>query len=358
VIGATTSSPSAFWFLTRGSGVVTLVLLTAAICLGVTATLGWQRPRLPRFVVAGLHRNITLLAVVFLAVHVLTTVADRYTSIGFENALIPFTASYRPLWLGLGALASDLVLALVLTSLLRVRLGYRTWRLTHWFAYASWPLALVHGLGTGSDARFGWMVALAAACITAVAAAVTLRALHDGLRPRPLALLAAAAALTLALGYWYEGGPARKGWAARSGTPPSLLLTAGVRSAATPVAPSLPTHFSSHLSGSLRQSSPDQAGFVTVMIDATLRGKVGGEVRVALKGAPTAGGGVAMSASGVAFEGASAPVVYEGRIVALEGTEIVAVLEAPGHGALRLTLRLEIDQRTGHVRGSVHGVVS
>ena len=115
--------PSPLWYATRGSGVVTLVLLTAAVCLGILTTVRWRTDRLPRFVVAGLHRNLTLLAVAFLAVHVATAIADGFAPIGLRDAVVPFLSPYRPLWLGLGTLACDLLIAVVLTSLLRARLG-------------------------------------------------------------------------------------------------------------------------------------------------------------------------------------------------------------------------------------------
>ena len=222
------STPSPLWYATRGSGVVTLVLLTVSICLGVLTTVRWRTGGLPRFVVAGLHRNVTLLAVAFLAVHVGTTIADGYTPIGLKDAVVPFLSSYRPLWLGLGTLACDLLVAVVLTSLLRARLGYRVWRVTHWLAYASWPLALLHSLGTGSDARFSWMAALAFVCIAAVAVSVLLRvgrAAGDA-RVR-LAGAAAAVLLPLLVLLWYQGGPGQKGWAARAGTPTSILAANG-----------------------------------------------------------------------------------------------------------------------------------
>ena len=131
------------WYLTRGSGAVVLVLLSASVALGVAGLIS-RGALAPRFAVAALHRNVSLLAVVFLGVHIATTLADTYAPIGLKDAFIPFLSSYRPLWLGLGAVACDLLLALIVTSLLRVRLGLRTWRLTHWFAYACWPVALLH----------------------------------------------------------------------------------------------------------------------------------------------------------------------------------------------------------------------
>jgi sulfoxide reductase heme-binding subunit YedZ len=109
-----------------------------------------------------MHRSVSLLAVSFVAVHVVTTVADGYVPISIASAVIPFTSGYRPLWVGLGAIAFDLLLALVITSVLRRHVGYGTWRLVHWVAYACWPIAFVHALGTGTDVAAGWMTAILA----------------------------------------------------------------------------------------------------------------------------------------------------------------------------------------------------
>jgi methionine sulfoxide reductase heme-binding subunit len=155
------SGPSPYWYLTRGTGVVALLLLTAGVLLGVLTSTRWGTPRWPRFVVSGLHRNVTLLALAFVVVHVITTIVDGYAPIGLRDAVLPFFSSYRPVWLGLGAVAFDLLLALIATSLLRARIGQRVWKLVHWLAYGAWPIALVHAFGTGSDAGSGWFDLLA-----------------------------------------------------------------------------------------------------------------------------------------------------------------------------------------------------
>ena len=178
-------SPSPLWYLTRGTGVVSLVLLTLVVLLGVTSTFRWRSARLPKFLVHGLHRNLTLLALVFLAVHIVTAVIDSYAPIRLIDAFVPFVGTYRPLWLGLGAVAFDLLLALTATSLLRSRVGPRLWRALHWLAYAAWPVAVVHGLGTGTDARSAWMELLTAACVLAVAGGVLFRVAGGGTRRVP-----------------------------------------------------------------------------------------------------------------------------------------------------------------------------
>jgi len=168
-------SGKALWYLTRGSGIVSLLLLTASTLLGITTAVRWASTRWPRFVVEGLHKNVSLLSIVFLGVHIATAVLDGFVPIRWIDAVVPFASQYRPFWMGLGALSFDLLIAVAVTSLVRVRLGYRTWRAVHWLAYACWPIAVIHGLGTGSDTSQGWMQILDLAAVAAVAAAVFAR---------------------------------------------------------------------------------------------------------------------------------------------------------------------------------------
>lgn len=165
-------SVDALWYLARGTGVVSLVMLTVVVVLGIGGRSGRPVFGLPRFAVVAVHRNAALLAVSLLAVHVLTLFFDPYAQLKLVDLVVPFVGAYRPAWLGLGTLALDLMLALVATSLLRHRLGLRTWRAVHWLAYLTWPMALLHGLGTGTDAGETWLRAVAATCVAAVLAAV------------------------------------------------------------------------------------------------------------------------------------------------------------------------------------------
>ena len=165
------------WYLMRASGVVSLLLLTAVSALGV-ATASRLRPgRAPRFVTLGLHRNVSLLAVVFLAVHVLTAIVDPDASVRAVAAVLPLPSQRYALWLGLGALALDLVIALVVTSLLRQRIPPRLWRTVHFLAYLAWPVALVHAAAIGTDSGAAWMLAVDATCVAIFGGAVALRLL-------------------------------------------------------------------------------------------------------------------------------------------------------------------------------------
>jgi methionine sulfoxide reductase heme-binding subunit len=165
----------ALWYLTRGSGVVTLLLLTAAVVLGLLTSGRFAREHWPRFVVEGLHRNVSLLASLFLLIHIATSVLDSYVSIRWLDAVVPFGASYRPFWLGLGALSLDLFVAVALTSLVRRYVGHRVWRLVHWSAYACWLLGMIHAMGAGSDSGQAWMVLVYLVCGAAVLGALVWR---------------------------------------------------------------------------------------------------------------------------------------------------------------------------------------
>jgi methionine sulfoxide reductase heme-binding subunit len=208
-------SSQALWYLTRGSGAVSLVLLTLALVLGILTSARWARDRWPRFVVDGLHRNLSLMSTVFVAVHIASAVIDGYVPIRWIDAVVPFDAVYRPLWLGLGALSLDVFIAVALTSLLRARLGHRVWRQVHWLAYGCWVLAFAHGLGAGSDRGQPWMLAINAVAAVSVAAALAWR-MAVAARPAPRAPRSGALPGGSGLGFvsWPHGG--RQGWTARS----------------------------------------------------------------------------------------------------------------------------------------------
>jgi predicted ferric reductase len=224
-VSLATAGPSIYWYLTRSTGAVALLLLTFAIALGVIDVRRFSTPRWPRFLVDSLHRSVSLLAMVFLAFHILTSVLDSFAPISLIDAFIPFAGSYRPFWLGLGAISFDLLLAVTITSLLRQRMGYASWRAIHWLTYASWPIALLHGFGTGSDVKSTWLLLLSVACLVVVLAAVLSRAI-DGWPEnlgRRSAALGGAGFFSLFLLLWLPGGPLGSEWARRSGTPSSLL---------------------------------------------------------------------------------------------------------------------------------------
>jgi predicted ferric reductase len=162
------NSSTALWYASRATGVVALLLMTAVLLLGLLVTRQGRLPGLPRFAVSGLHRNLSLIAVVFVALHVLTAVMDSYVHIPLTSAIVPLAAPYERLWLGLGAVSFDITIAVIVTSLLRRHLSRRLWRGVHLLAYASWPVAWLHSITSSTDMRHGGLFYLAVACAAVV----------------------------------------------------------------------------------------------------------------------------------------------------------------------------------------------
>ena len=347
---AAASTGSAYWYFARGTGVVSLLLLTASIALGVINVSRWRSERWPAFVITGLHRNLTLVAVAFVGVHVLMSVADSYTPVRLVDVFVPFVSAYRPVWLGLGAVAFDLLLALIVTSLLRVRIGYKRWRATHWLAYAAWPVALVHGLGTGSDVRAGWMLVLTFCCVGVVLVAVLWRVLgrlEGNWSGRRLGGALGVVALPLVLFGWMHTGPLNHGWAARAGTPSALLRSSSGNGAASRISSAtIPERFDARLQGTLSQSQVGGEGDVEVAIDGSLSGGFSGRLRLVLVGQRLEQGGVRMTSSRISVGAGSGPFTLVGRVVQLDGTRVVGALTEPSgrHVQLALDLRIQ-DER-------------
>ncbi|MEA2283576.1 MAG: methionine sulfoxide reductase heme-binding subunit [Solirubrobacteraceae bacterium] len=354
------AGPSALWYLTRGTGVVTLVLLTSSVVLGVLQQRGWTPLRTSRFMTVALHRAVSLLVIALLAVHVGTAVLDSFAPIRLADAVLPFTSRYRPVWLGLGAVALDLVAALVVTSLLRRRLGLQAWRAIHWLAYACWPVALVHGWGTGSDARTSWMLAVTLGCSAAVLAAAASRLL--GGWPHRAALragaLGAGAAIAAAAAAWLVQGPLARGWTRRSGTPTELLASSAPARAAVPPAaarvrrPPLLRPFSARVRGTIDRGL-SAGGLGVVDLRLHLSGASSGALRVRIAGQPAAGGGVIMTRSAVTLGPARRPQQLQGRLRSLTGSSFTALLASANGRAVRLRADLVISG--SRVRGQASG---
>jgi sulfoxide reductase heme-binding subunit YedZ len=168
-------SDQLLWYTTRGAGAVSLVLLSAVVVLGLLARLRVEGRGWPRFLSAAVHGDLALMTLVFLMLHIVTAVVDPFTHLGVVAAVVPFGSYYRTLWLGLGTIAFELLLAIVATSVLRLRIGARTWRAVHWLAYGCWPVAVLHGIGTGTDSLATWMIAIDVVCVAAVLLALVWR---------------------------------------------------------------------------------------------------------------------------------------------------------------------------------------
>ncbi|GAA2003555.1 ferric reductase-like transmembrane domain-containing protein [Catenulispora subtropica] len=351
---AVVTSTAPLWYATRATGVIALILLTASVVLGIVVQVRAASDRWPRLVTLGVHRNLSLLVLAFLALHIGTAVVDSYAPVGWLSLVVPFASSYRPLWLGLGTVAFDLLLAVTITSLLRRRISVRVWRAVHWAAYACWPAAVVHGLGTGSDPRQPVVLGLTIVCVAAVLGAGVWRLAvgwPDHARTR-LVAAATGAVVVLAAGAWAVTGPLRPGWAARAGTPAALLARAQSATAtANPAGPavsstipSLP--FRTPVSGTVSNSGSEEDA-VSVTVTGTGADPVA--FKIVIRGTAASGGGVAMDSSQVFFGPTAQPQRYTGQVTKLNGGTIQAsVRDAAGEAvALDFDLSLSGTAMTG-----------
>lgn len=180
------SGPQALWFVSRASGLTLLTTFSATIVLGVTARLGSRPKRWSPLALGELHRTLALFSGSFLGLHVASAISDSYVTIGWAATVLPFASPYRTLAIGLGALAVDLSGAVLITSLMRQRLGYRRWRAVHWVAYLAWPVAFVHSITAGNDLRIWWVALVVEGCAFTVATAVVARLLFWWRGPDPV----------------------------------------------------------------------------------------------------------------------------------------------------------------------------
>jgi sulfoxide reductase heme-binding subunit YedZ len=253
MIAVSAANPSPLWFATRGAGVMTLVCLTVVVVLGIATSLRVEGQRAPRFVIAALHRNFALFTMVLLGVHIATSVLDPFAGITPIDAVVPFAGAYRTFWLGMGVIGAEVLVAMTITSIFRGRIGPRLWRYVHWGAYASWPIAVFHGLGTGSDAQEPWLLGITAACMAAVLASVARRLLAGRLRTAPIRVFGAGVAVvaTYAICAWSVAGPLRPGWAVTAGTPASILTS----NSGAPTTRSVAHGFSDGLIGTITRTT-------------------------------------------------------------------------------------------------------
>ena len=229
---ATENGPTVLWYASRGSGYTALVLLTLSVILGLVTSVRWTSAGWPRFVSQSLHRSVSLIVIVFLLVHIVVSIADPFAGLSVRDAVVPAGASYRPVWLALGVVSGELFMAIVVTSVVRHRLGFRVWRAVHMLAYVSWPVAVLHGIGTGSDSRSAWALVLTAACVASVIVSFTWRVAQGWPRLAALRVVGMATSIvaSVALVAWTVSGPLQPGWARAAGTPGKLLAGGGASS--------------------------------------------------------------------------------------------------------------------------------
>ena len=159
------------WYATRATGTVALVLFTLVVTLGTLVATRVGGTAVGRFEINELHRSLSVVALVFLGLHIMTTLVDSYVPTGLISVIVPFTSAYKRVAVGAGAVALDLMLAVWLSSLVKARTKNTTWRFIHWFSWLAFATSIVHAITAGTDTRNSWGLALVATCCAVVAAA-------------------------------------------------------------------------------------------------------------------------------------------------------------------------------------------
>jgi hypothetical protein len=260
--------------------------LTLSVALGLALSLRWQSARWPRLLTNDLHRFVTLLTLVFTAVHGLAAWLDPFMRFGWTEMLVPLASHYRPRWMAMGILAGYLALAIWISSELRSHIGYKTWRRLHTLTFAVYLLATLHGIATGTDTHAAWALALYAGSGLLVGRLLLLRLLTPiGARGRTSPGLAGITVLILVLGgVWTLTGPTQRGWNAiadgvrGNGTPAAGAIQApgGTRAGGDPFAYA----FAANVQGTASQTAPDAAGNSTLRVEMTLSGEVTGTAQL------------------------------------------------------------------------------
>jgi len=171
------------WYTARAAGVVAYALLTSGVLLGVLLGGRARLPRWPAFAVTDVHRFVSILTGVFIAIHIYALLLDQYAHVSVVTLVVPGASSYRPFWLALGTIALELLLAVALSNVLRKRIGHRRWRRVHYLTFGVWIASTAHGIGAGTDASAGWLRVLYLVSIGMVALAVLWRTGREAVTP-------------------------------------------------------------------------------------------------------------------------------------------------------------------------------
>jgi len=331
-----TAGPSLVWYIARGSGFAAFLLLTGSVALGIALSRRWYGRQTPRLVVEGAHRWLTLTFYLFTALHVATLMLDPFTHFSLRDMVIPFASTYRPFWLSLGIIATELGLAVGASVWLRRWIGYRAWHVLHGLAYVIWPITLLHGLGTGTDTRTFWGALLYVGSAVLVLGLLAWRT--EGTRWRTLTVGASVVATGVLL-VWSLGGPFAAGWATKAGTPPTLLTAAAAQrgivgtpvAARQPAAPAFPVNLHDTISGQTlvgsnrRQVLLKGSGTGTAPLDVAIeinnsRFDLSGEVQLRT---------------------ADHTPLCDGPVTSAEGSTVTATCSGYGH---QLQLQITFDQ--------------
>jgi methionine sulfoxide reductase heme-binding subunit len=306
------------WVTTRAAGYTSFALLTASVALGLLLSSRWRSPRWPRFATTELHRFVTLLTLVFIGIHMLMALLDRFIRFSLIEVLVPFVSHYRPQWTGLGIIAAYLGAALWLSTWLQRQIGYRWWRRLHFATFAVYAAACAHGIGSGSDTGSAWSWSIYVASFLLVGGLLVLRisVLDRRARAEPVTVAARPAA------------------------------------AAWPTQPAAPG-FEAHLEGTMHQG-PDGPDGIVMQLEGTLWGGFDGSLELLVQGwVPPEGGRVNVTDNWLYLRSRSGPT-YEGHISAFDGMRLRGQVSRHHNGGPRFAVLIDLlALKAGAVSGLV-----
>lgn len=345
------------WDIARAGGFVAYGLLTLAIVTGVLHSLKWGGERWPRLVNNEVHTHLTLLALVFTVVHVVAVSLDPFTAFHLNELLLPLVSHYRPLWMAFGIVALYLGIAVGISTWVRPKIGYRAWRYIHFATFASFVFATIHGLGTGSDSKTTWALAIYGVASLAVGGLTIARLVGSKMSPR-LRLAGGALAAFLLVGglAWASAGPLHPGWntVANNGRGSGARVQLGTPTTASKGTPATLQPLAAAFAGSYQVRRGGDDGNVEVLVQASLQNGAAGTFDLMLTGFDQ-GGSLAIQSSRVQIsEAAPSQVVYAGQITGSQGSSLVLSLTpSQGSPASRTLLSLTLDPRSGSASGTI-----
>jgi predicted ferric reductase len=171
-----------YWYLSRALGMVAYLMLFAGVVLGLLMTGSVTDRWIGRNRIYDLHRFLSLLTLIVIGVHALIVLPDTYFSFSLVELLVPLASPYRPELMAAGVLSLYLTGAIIATFYLRRLVSYRAWRFIHYATFLAFALALVHGVGAGTDTSASWAQYLYAATALVVFNLTVYRALKGSTR--------------------------------------------------------------------------------------------------------------------------------------------------------------------------------
>lgn len=359
-------SISPLWYISRSAGFVGLALLGLIGILGIVTAGNFHFRRGSRFVTPEVHRSLSLLAVVILTIHVGAAILDKYSRIGLKDVFLPFVSQYRPIWIGLGAVAVDLGIAVLITSLLRVKMGYKSWKTLHWLSYPIFALSVIHGLGSGSDSPilFGKIIYVLVGGSLLVAILIRLASFKDLVPMRKALMGAITVSVPAMIVFWAAIGPFTSSWPTRAqgGLNQAILASDQISNSSSSHATAAKSKvsvidikpgYSSTWNGKLDESPPNSQGEIAIRLLGGLSSSNGYELSIVLIGFPQ-DGGVAMASSIVEVASTSGnSIVYRGTVSTLNGSTIVCSMTSPNGNPVTLTATLNLSNSGNTFTGTV-----